>query len=52
MSVSSGREFLSIPGPTVVPDAVLAAMQKPAVDIYAGPLVALTDSLLADMSCM
>ena len=50
MSVSSGREFLSIPGPTVIPDAVLAAMQKPAVDIYAGPLVALTDGLLADMS--
>src|SRR3954454_3724813 len=50
MSVSAGREFLSIPGPTVIPDAVLAAMQKPAVDIYAGPLVALTDALLADMS--
>jgi alanine-glyoxylate transaminase / serine-glyoxylate transaminase / serine-pyruvate transaminase len=50
MSVSSGREFLSIPGPTVIPDAVLAAMQRPAVDIYAGPLIALTDSLLADLS--
>ena len=50
MPVSAGREFLSIPGPTVIPDAVLAAMQKPAVDIYAGPLVALTDALLADMS--
>src|SRR5881227_658984 len=48
--LSSGREFLSIPGPTVIPDAVLAAMQRPAVDIYSGPLVALTDSLLADMS--
>ena len=50
MSVSAGREFLSIPGPTVIPDAVLASMQKPAVDIYAGPLVALTDGLLADTS--
>ena len=49
MSVSAGREFLSIPGPTVIPDAVLAAMQRPAVDIYSGPLVALTDTLLADM---
>jgi alanine-glyoxylate transaminase/serine-glyoxylate transaminase/serine-pyruvate transaminase len=49
MSVSSGREFLSIPGPTNIPDAVLAAMQKPAVDIYSGPLVALTDTLLADL---
>src|SRR6478609_3487124 len=52
MSVSAGREFLSIPGPTVIPDAVLAAMQRPAVDIYAGSLVALTDTLLADMSRM
>lgn len=52
MSVSAGREFLSIPGPTVIPDAVLAAMQRPAVDIYSGPLVALTDGLLADISKM
>jgi alanine-glyoxylate transaminase/serine-glyoxylate transaminase/serine-pyruvate transaminase len=50
MPIASGREFLSIPGPTVIPDAVLAAMQRPAVDIYAGPLIALTDSLLADLS--
>src|SRR5438270_5080727 len=50
MPLSAGREFLAIPGPTVIPDAVLAAMQRPAVDIYSGPLVALTDSLLADMS--
>ncbi|MEA2873033.1 MAG: alanine-glyoxylate transaminase / serine-glyoxylate transaminase / serine-pyruvate transaminase [Hyphomicrobiales bacterium] len=52
MSVRAGREFLSIPGPTVIPDAVLAAMQRPAVDIYSGPLVALTDGLLADVSKM
>src|SRR2546421_8930430 len=50
MSVRAGREFLAIPGPTVIPDAVLAAMQRPAVDIYSGPLVALTDGLLADLS--
>src|SRR5262249_41868349 len=50
MTLRAGREFLSIPGPTVIPDAVLAAMQKPAVEIYSGPLVALTASLLADMS--
>src|SRR5215216_4821545 len=50
MSVAAGREFLSIPGPTNIPDAVLAAMQRPAVDIYSGPLLALTDSLLADLS--
>jgi len=50
MSVRAGREFLSIPGPTVIPDAVLAAMQRPAVDIYSGPLVAQTDTLLSDMA--
>jgi alanine-glyoxylate transaminase/serine-glyoxylate transaminase/serine-pyruvate transaminase len=50
MPLHAGREFLSIPGPTVIPDAVLAAMQRPAVDIYSGPLLALTDSLHADLS--
>src|SRR5436305_5711636 len=50
MSLRSGREFLAIPGPTTVPDQVLQAMQRPAVDIYSGPLVQLTDSLLADLS--
>jgi alanine-glyoxylate transaminase/serine-glyoxylate transaminase/serine-pyruvate transaminase len=49
MSVRHGREFLSIPGPTTVPDEVLQAMQRPAVDIYSGSMVALTDSLLADL---
>ena len=49
MSVRHGREFLSIPGPTTVPDEVLQAMQRPAVDIYSGGMVALTDSLLADL---
>jgi alanine-glyoxylate transaminase / serine-glyoxylate transaminase / serine-pyruvate transaminase len=50
MVVRAGREFLAIPGPTTLPDEVLRAMQHPSVDIYSGPLLALTDSLLADMS--
>jgi alanine-glyoxylate transaminase / serine-glyoxylate transaminase / serine-pyruvate transaminase len=50
MSVRSGREFLMIPGPTTIPDEVLRAMHRPAIDIYAGPLVQLSDSLLADLS--
>ncbi len=49
MTVRAGREFLSIPGPTTVPDEVLAAMHRPAVDIYAGSLVDLTASLLEDL---
>jgi alanine-glyoxylate transaminase/serine-glyoxylate transaminase/serine-pyruvate transaminase len=50
MVVRAGREFLVLPGPTTVPDEVLRAMHRPAVDIYSGPLLALTDSLLADLS--
>src|ERR1700750_2171177 len=49
MSVRAGREFLAIPGPTTVPDEVLQAMHRPAIDIYSGPLLALTDSLLGDL---
>lgn len=50
MSVSNGRPFLSIPGPTNVPDAVLAAMQRPAVDIYSGEMIGITDSCLKDLA--
>src|SRR6201994_4190359 len=50
MTVRAGREFLSIPGPTTVPDEVLRAMHRPAVDIYSGPLLALTDGLLRDVA--
>ena len=49
MTVSRGREFLSIPGPTNVPDEVLAAMNRPAVDIYSGEMIGITDSCLADL---
>jgi len=49
MVVRAGREFLAIPGPSTMPDEVLAAMHRPAIDIYAGSLLALTDSLLADL---
>jgi alanine-glyoxylate transaminase/serine-glyoxylate transaminase/serine-pyruvate transaminase len=33
MVVRAGREFLAIPGPTTVPDEVLQAMHRPAIDI-------------------
>jgi alanine-glyoxylate transaminase / serine-glyoxylate transaminase / serine-pyruvate transaminase len=49
MSVAKGREFLSIPGPTNVPDQVLQAMQRPAIDIYSGEMIGITDSCLADL---
>jgi alanine-glyoxylate transaminase/serine-glyoxylate transaminase/serine-pyruvate transaminase len=49
MTVAKGREFLSIPGPTNVPDAVLAAMHRPAIDIYSGDMIGITDSCLEDL---
>src|ERR1700755_224893 len=50
MAVSAGREFLAIPGPTNMPDQVLRAMHRPALDIYSDQMVDLTDSLLRDLS--
>jgi alanine-glyoxylate transaminase/serine-glyoxylate transaminase/serine-pyruvate transaminase len=49
MSVANGREFLSIPGPTNVPDEVLQAMHRPAVDIYSGGMLGLGDSVHEDL---
>jgi alanine-glyoxylate transaminase/serine-glyoxylate transaminase/serine-pyruvate transaminase len=49
MTVASGREFLSIPGPTNIPDAVLAAMHRPAIDIYSGDMLRITRTLLEDL---
>ena len=49
MSVRSGREFLAIPGPTNVPDEVLNAMHRPAIEIYSGGLVEITATCLNDL---
>ncbi len=49
MSVRAGREFLAIPGPTNMPDKVLQAMHRPALDIYSEQMVNLTHSLLRDL---
>src|SRR5580765_8279482 len=49
MTVRAGREFLAIPGPTTMPDEVLRAMHRPALDIYSKEMLDLTHSLLADL---
>lgn len=46
MTLRNGKEFLMIPGPTNVPEEVLRAMHRPAIDIYEGPLVKTTDYCL------
>ena len=50
MAVRAGREFLAIPGPTTMPDEVLQAMHRPALDIYSNEMVELTQGLLRDLS--
>ncbi len=52
MAVRAGREFLAIPGPTTMPDEVLRAMHRPALDIYSEEMVQLTDGLLRDLSML
>ncbi len=49
MTLRHGRHQMAIPGPSVVPDRVLAAMQRPMPNIYDGPLVEVSNSLFADL---
>ena len=49
MSLRHGRPYLAIPGPSVIPDRVLRAMHQPAPNIYSGPLIDLTTSLIPDL---
>ena len=49
MSLSQGRQYLAIPGPSVIPDRVLQAMHQPCPNIYEGGLIDLTNSLVPDL---
>ncbi|MEP1124800.1 MAG: aminotransferase class V-fold PLP-dependent enzyme [Ilumatobacter sp.] len=44
-----GRLHVAIPGPSIIPERVLAAMQRPMPNIYEGPLVDVSSSLFADL---
>lgn len=48
-ALASGRHYAAIPGPSVMPDRVLAAMHRAAPDIYEGELHDLVDSLYPDL---
>lgn len=50
VNLAQGRDYLAIPGPSVMPDAVLRAMHRAAPNIYAGPLVDMTHSIVADLA--
>ncbi|WP_417679008.1 pyridoxal-phosphate-dependent aminotransferase family protein [Pseudodonghicola sp.] len=49
ISLAQGREYLAIPGPSVMPDAVLQAMHRPAPNIYEGPLVEMVAGIIPDL---
>lgn len=49
MSLAHGRRYLAIPGPSVIPDRVLAAMHRPAPNIYEGALVEMVETLWPDL---
>ena len=49
MSLSQGRPYLAIPGPSVMPDRVLGAMHRAAPNIYGGALHEMTASVVADL---
>lgn len=45
----TGRTYLAIPGPSVVPDRVLNAMHRASPNIYEGEVVEMMDKLIADL---
>lgn len=49
MSLAQGRHYLAIPGPSVMPDRVLNAMHRAAPNIYTGPLIDMTHSIVDDL---
>ena len=49
MNDAGGRAYRAIPGPSVVPDAVLRAMMRAAPNIYEGEIHDLTAGLVADL---
>ena len=52
MSLSNGRHYLAIPGPSVMPDRVLQAMHRPAPNIYRGELVDMVASIVPDLKAV
>ncbi len=49
LRVAQGRGYLAIPGPSVMPDAVLRAMHRASPNIYEGELLDMMDPLTADL---
>lgn len=51
-SLTHGRHYLAIPGPSVMPDRVLQAMHRAAPNIYTGELVEMTATIVPDLKAV
>ncbi|GAA6179959.1 aminotransferase class V-fold PLP-dependent enzyme [Shimia sp. NS0008-38b] len=49
MDLTQGHTYLAIPGPSVMPEAVLRAMHRSAPNIYEGELIDLTYGVVRDL---
>ncbi len=52
MTLSYGRSYLAIPGPSVVPDRVLEVMHRASPNIYEGALVEMVPGLVEDLKAV
>lgn len=52
MTLSHGRTYLAIPGPSVMPDRVLNAMHQAAPNIYEGALVDTVRGMIPDLQAV
>ncbi|MBC6441880.1 MAG: aminotransferase class V-fold PLP-dependent enzyme [Rhodobacteraceae bacterium] len=52
MNLNFGKQQLSIPGPSVIPDRVLQAMHRPSPNIYEGELVEMVSTLYPDLKAV
>jgi len=52
MSLSNGREYLAIPGPSVMPDRVLRAMHRASPNIYEGALPEMVAGMIPDLKAV
>ena len=50
MPINTGRNFLHTPGPTNVPEAVLAAMMRPAVDLSDPAYLSMIETCFLDLA--
>ena len=52
MKASNGKIHRALPGPSIIPDKVLQAMQRPAPNIYGGELENITHSILEGIALL